>query len=158
MSSEKRENQYRVDPSFVSHSWVGEQKLARAVILNGLRDAAHGVQPAHRADALAWLLSDDTDPCSFLWWLAFLSDNPEDIADIIRRKVDLKKLRPRLLVDASGKDDIPDAGRITSETFEAVQNTALELNKLKALHRQERRFAQEKIAARLNSRSRRNRF
>jgi len=94
-------NVFQVDPSTEIHSWVGEQKLARAVIINGLREAAHSHQLCYRADALAWLLSDSTEPCSFLWWLAFLTDKPDDLADYIRRKVDLSTLKMRSTVDAS---------------------------------------------------------
>lgn len=78
---------YQIDPSFANPTWSSEQKLARAVILNGIRDAVRAVHPAHNADALSWFQSDSTEPCSFLWWLGFLTDSVDGVAEHIRKRL-----------------------------------------------------------------------
>lgn len=128
---------YAVDPCLENHTWVAEQKLARAVIVNGLREAAHSHQLCHRADALSWLLSDSIEPCSFLWWLAYLTDSPEGTADYIRRKVDLSALRTRTLVDASTPEAKPPVP-LTEDHRRAISDAA---KRAWAARREKARFA-----------------
>jgi hypothetical protein len=135
---------YSADPSSERHLWTGEQKLARAVILNGLREAAFSAQPHRRADALAWLLSDSSEGCSFFWWLSFLTDDVEGIADYIRRRVDLNQIKTRSPQKEEGPRKISEDHRVAiSEAI--TQNW--EKRKLKA---HEERVA--KLAALMNLR------
>ncbi len=133
------------DPQSERHTWTGEQKLARAVILNGLREAAHGSQPHRRADALSWLLSDSSEGCSFFWWLSFLTDDVEGMADYIRRKVDLGKISA---LSQTALDE--GERRISEETRLAVSDKITKTWEARKRKAHEARVA--KLAAMMNGR------
>jgi|688.fasta_scaffold79513_6 hypothetical protein len=146
MSSVKRNNveTFTADPQSERHAWTGEHKLARAVILNGLREAAHAPYPHQRADALSWLLSDSTEPCSFFWWLSFLTDDVEGISSVIRKKVDLNQIKTRSAQCAEGQRTISEEHR--AAIGKAITNSWKERKR----RRHEERVA--KLAALMNLR------
>lgn len=100
MSSEKRHNPYVIAAEYAHEEWRAEQKLARAVIINAIRDSQQSTHRTARDGAVAWLASDAVEECSFLWWLGFLSDRPEGVAETIRGRLG-ETFKPINRVDAS---------------------------------------------------------